>query len=84
MHPDCCVVITQGHRGALAQRKDEVIQEFTGPLGYYGQREWKIVPNLPHNHEWHYEELGEEDRRELCQLNPTFFQRRISDNKLLA
>jgi sugar/nucleoside kinase (ribokinase family) len=26
MNPDCCVVITQGRRGALAQRKDEVIQ----------------------------------------------------------
>ena len=25
-NPDCCVVVTQGHRGALAQRKDEVIQ----------------------------------------------------------
>ena len=24
--PDCCVVVTQGRRGALAQRKDEVIQ----------------------------------------------------------
>ncbi len=26
MNPDCCVVVTQGRRGALAQRKDEVIQ----------------------------------------------------------
>jgi sugar/nucleoside kinase (ribokinase family) len=25
-NPDCCVVVTQGRRGALAQRKDEVIQ----------------------------------------------------------
>jgi hypothetical protein len=42
-------------------------KRFTGPLGYYGQREWKIVPNFAHNHEWHYEELGEENRRELCE-----------------
>ena len=26
MNPDCCVVVTQGRRGALAQRRDEVIQ----------------------------------------------------------
>jgi sugar/nucleoside kinase (ribokinase family) len=26
MNPECCVVVTQGRRGALAQRKDEVIQ----------------------------------------------------------
>jgi sugar/nucleoside kinase (ribokinase family) len=26
MNPDCCVVVTQGRRGALAQRNDEVIQ----------------------------------------------------------
>lgn len=51
--------------------------KWTGPLGYYEQREWKITPNLSYDGTWHYQSLGPKDRAALIALNPIFFGKKI-------
>jgi len=51
--------------------------KWTGPLGYYEQREWKITPNLVYRRKWHYDRLTEQECAELIALNPDFFGRKI-------
>lgn len=45
----------------------------TGPLHYYQQREWKIVPNLSFHGQWHYPSPNPEESEKLLQLNRDFF-----------
>src|SRR5207249_1603232 len=45
----------------------------TGPLHYYQQREWKIVPNLSFRGQWHYPPPNPEESEKLRQVNPDFF-----------
>lgn len=45
----------------------------TPPLGYYQQREWKIVPNLSFRGQWHYPSPNAEESTKLLKINPGFF-----------
>ena len=47
--------------------------KWTGPLHYYHQHEWKIIPNLTFDRTWHYHPLTSEQRSDLLQINPAFF-----------
>jgi hypothetical protein len=50
----------------------------TGPLDYYEQREWKIIPNFSEDgRTWHYDELTSQQKKELLALNPDFYGRRL-------
>lgn len=49
--------------------------KYNGLLGYYEQREWKIIPNFAHNREWHYPVVEGEARENLLKLNPGYFGR---------
>ena len=51
--------------------------ERTGPLHYYQQREWKIVPNLSYGGQWHYPPPTPEEATKLLQINPDFFAKVI-------
>lgn len=47
----------------------------TGPLHYYHQREWKIIPNFSFDGKtWHYPGLTPGQRANLLQINPAFFE----------
>jgi hypothetical protein len=49
--------------------------KYNNLLGYYEQREWKIIPNFAHNREWHYPVVKGEARENLLKLNPDYFSR---------
>jgi hypothetical protein len=52
-------------------------------LGYYKQREWKIVPNFAINNQWIYPKVKEfpDVQAELLKLNPTFFEKPLFTTK---
>ena len=54
--------------------------KWTGPLHYYHQHEWKIIPNLTFDRTWHYKSLTPEQRSSLLQINPAFFGADIQGN----
>ncbi|MBL9187468.1 MAG: hypothetical protein JNK23_08335 [Opitutaceae bacterium] len=49
--------------------------KWTGPLEYYHQREWKIVPNLAFAGVWHYRTLEDVEKEELIASNREFFEK---------
>lgn len=53
-------------------------KKWTGPLHYYHQREWKIIPNFAYKNTWHYKPLTEEQRTELLKINRKFFYAKIN------
>lgn len=52
-------------------------QKWTGPLHYYHQREWKIIPNFAFKDTWHYKALTKTQRSQLLKLNPKFFNTKL-------
>lgn len=51
--------------------------KWTGPLGYYEQREWRITPNLVYETTWHYPGPSRKQIKELYSLNRQFFGKKI-------
>jgi hypothetical protein len=45
---------------------------YTGELGYYRQREWRLIHNFVHNGEMPAKELSPEQKSELEKVNPFF------------
>lgn len=44
-------------------------------LGYYKQREWKVIPNFASNGQWQYNDVPPEEKKALLALNPGYFSR---------
>jgi hypothetical protein len=56
--------------------------KWTGPLHYYHQHEWKIIPNLSIDGKtWHYDYLTDDQRSDLLVINPEFFGAAIGDKR---
>ncbi len=56
--------------------------KYTDGLGYYQQREWKIVPNFAHNKTWHFPPVVGDVRQELLDLSPEYFGKVMRNGKL--
>jgi hypothetical protein len=44
-------------------------------LGYYKQREWKVVPNFAANNSWQYPPVSDSEKAALLALNPGYFSK---------
>ena len=51
--------------------------EHNDSLGYYRQREWRIIDNFVVRSDWPFRELTSEDKHRMTELDPPFFQKEL-------
>lgn len=53
---------------------------YTQPLGYYRQREWRIISNFALNDTWSFRELSAQEKTKLLTINPFFGKPLVHDS----